>query len=180
MGWAAAAQIGLQAGAQGAQALQNAQANRQQVQLQKQNQQWQQQGDKINTQRQLDADAYGRANQNATNPARMQVANALAQRLGLGNFFQPPAGGFQPQQPAVAQQAVNPYMQQQGKDQTWANDAMSAVYVGKSGGKMRFRSPTTGKEYTNDDRNHAQKEVIGRFGTTPQDSVNFSAPNARG
>ena len=180
MGWAAAAQMALQGGAAGAQALQNAQANRQQVALQKQNQNWQQEGDKINVQRQLDQDAYKRANQNATNPMRMQIANALGARLGMGQFFQAPQGGFQPQQPAVAQQAANPLMAQQSKDQSWANDAMSAVYVGKSGGKMRSRSPTTGKEYTNDDRNHAQKEVIQRFGTTPQATVNYSAPNARG
>jgi hypothetical protein len=40
----------------------------------------------------------------------------------------------------------------------WADDALNATYAGKSGGKMRFTG-ASGKQYTNDDRNHAQKQI---------------------
>ena len=40
----------------------------------------------------------------------------------------------------------------------FADDALGATYAGKSGGKMRFTG-ASGKQYTNDDRNHAQKQI---------------------
>lgn len=40
----------------------------------------------------------------------------------------------------------------------FADDALGAAYIGKSGGKMRFKG-ASGKEYTNDDRNHAQQQI---------------------
>lgn len=40
----------------------------------------------------------------------------------------------------------------------FADDALGATYIGKSGGKMRFKG-ASGKEYTNDDRNHAQQQI---------------------
>jgi hypothetical protein len=40
----------------------------------------------------------------------------------------------------------------------WADDALNATYAGKSGGKMRFTG-ASGRQYTNDDRNHAQKQI---------------------
>jgi hypothetical protein len=42
----------------------------------------------------------------------------------------------------------------------WADDAMGATYIGRSGGKQRFKG-ASGKEYTNDDRNHATKAIRG-------------------
>jgi hypothetical protein len=43
-------------------------------------------------------------------------------------------------------------------DIDWADDALGATYIGKSGGKQRFKG-ASGKEYTNDDRNHAQQQI---------------------
>jgi hypothetical protein len=43
-------------------------------------------------------------------------------------------------------------------DIDWADDVLGATYIGKSGGKMRFKG-ASGKEYTNDDRNHAQQQI---------------------
>ena len=40
----------------------------------------------------------------------------------------------------------------------WADDALGATYIGRSGGKQRFKG-ASGKEYTNDDRNHAQQQI---------------------
>lgn len=40
----------------------------------------------------------------------------------------------------------------------FADDALGATYIGRSGGKQRFKG-ASGKEYTNDDRNHAQKQI---------------------
>ena len=40
----------------------------------------------------------------------------------------------------------------------FADDALGATYAGKSGGKQRFTG-ASGKQYTNDDRNHAQTQI---------------------
>jgi hypothetical protein len=40
----------------------------------------------------------------------------------------------------------------------FADDALGATYIGKSGGKQRFKG-ASGKEYTNDDRNHASQQI---------------------
>lgn len=67
------------------------------------------------------------------------------------------------------QGGTNPYnanalrYQGLGEDEiAWANKAQGAQYVGKSGGKMRFRA-ADGTEFTNDDRNHAQKGIIDKM-----------------
>jgi hypothetical protein len=174
--WAQGIQIGsqiLSAAGQAGMFGSQQRANKQSLALQKDQQRWGQELDKVNTQRTLDQDAYQRANQNMTNPARMKLANAMMQRLGLGDAFQAPVGGFQPQAPAVAQQVTNPMMDKQARDQEWAKDAMFATPSGRIGGKQVYTSSRTGKTYTNDDRNHAQKEIIDRYGMVPQTAVTF-------
>lgn len=52
-------------------------------------------------------------------------------------------------------------------------DALQGTYLGKSGGKQRFGGTGSGKEYTNDDRNHAQMlqdRYSQRLGFTGQSS----------
>lgn len=44
----------------------------------------------------------------------------------------------------------------------FADDALGATYIGKSGGKMRFLG-ASGKQYTNDDRNHAQTQIKDKY-----------------
>lgn len=52
-------------------------------------------------------------------------------------------------------------------------DALGAAYLGKSGGKQRFGNTGSGREYTNDDRNHAMMlrdrflSQMGYSGMTP-------------
>ena len=132
---------------------QQAKLQQQQIDLQRQNQQWGQQMDTMNAQRQLDADAYGRANQNMTNPARIQVMNALMQRMGLGAGFQEQKQG--PVGPMVVNQAQNPLQKQQDDQIKQALAAVTANYIGRSGGKQRYGSAQTGAEYTNKEREQA-------------------------
>lgn len=84
--WIAGAGIGLDAlgkllggGAQEKLAKEQSKLNRDQFN-------WSQMGDAVNAQRTLDADKYGRTNTNYLVPARQQVLQALASRLGLGNL----------------------------------------------------------------------------------------------
>lgn len=127
----------------------------QQFGLQQNAQQWGQQMDATNMQRQLDADAYARANQNMTNPARVQVANALMQRMGLGAAFQEQKQG--PVGPAVVQQAQNPLAKtlngQLPPDQAAFLAKMAATPGLKKGAleavekDMRSRLPQTQQNY---------------------------------
>lgn len=54
------------------------------------------------------------------------------------------------------------------------NDALGAAYLGKSGGKQRFGNTGSGREYTNDDRNHAMmlrdrfNQQLGFTGQVPE------------
>lgn len=53
----------------------------------------------------------------------------------------------------------------------FADDALNAQYIGKSGGKMRFLG-ASGKQYTNDDRNHAQTQIKDTYGA----NMGFATP----
>jgi hypothetical protein len=60
---------------------------------------------------------------------------------------------FGPEAVTQALSGTNP------QDVDWANDAMGAHLIGKSGGKQRFLG-ASGRQYTNDDRNHAEQRIL--------------------
>lgn len=53
----------------------------------------------------------------------------------------------------------------------FADDALGATYIGRSGGKQRFKG-ASGKEYTNDDRNHAQTQIRDKYSA----NMGFATP----
>lgn len=103
---------------------------------------------------------FGTTFQNTSNPFSRSVPSTAS----YGNWSANTTTA--PQQMDLALTGLRP------DEIQFAQDALSGSLIGRSGGKQRFSS-TSGREYTNDDRNHAMMlqnritQALGYTGVTP-------------
>ena len=161
--YVAAGMMGLQAVGGAMQAKEQAKLQKRQMDMQQQQQNFNQQGTMLEAQRQLNGDAFQRQNQNMRAPGASMAANAMAQRLGLGQIIAPPQGqaGFTAAPNVPVQQAQNPMMEQRNKDIEWALKAVNSV------------RPDGSYAYRDSERNHAQKQILDKFGSKTPGYMNL-------